>query len=77
MRYTSTLLQIVLLLGTTGLAHAQVAAEESAAELELTELLKVRAVTGARHDPRLPRQISAALPAASRHRLAGSALGAP
>lgn len=41
-------------------ALAQVVPAQSAAELELTELLKVRAVTGARHDQRLvdsPRQI--------------------
>ena len=60
MRATSAVLAIVILLSSARHTHAQVAADESAAELELTELLKVRAVTGARHDQRLidsPRQI--------------------
>jgi hemoglobin/transferrin/lactoferrin receptor protein len=50
-----------LLLCPMSLAEGQVTAEQRAAERELTELLKVRAVTGARHDQRLidsPRQIA-------------------
>ena len=50
-----------LLLGAVSRAQGQVAAAQSAAERELTELLQVRAVTGARRDQRLidsPRQIA-------------------
>ena len=57
----SCIFAIVLLLSPLSLAQAQVSPGQSAAELELTELLKVRAVTGARHDQRLidsPRQIA-------------------
>ena len=56
----SRVIAVVILLSPTCLAEAQVTADQSNAELELTELLKVRAVTGARHDQRLidsPRQI--------------------
>ena len=61
-RDTSPILALALVLLTSSLhpARAQVIPDQSAAELELTELLKVRAVTGARHDQRLidsPRQI--------------------
>jgi hemoglobin/transferrin/lactoferrin receptor protein len=52
---------VVFLFSATSAARAQVTTEQSAAELELTELLQVRAVTGARHDQRLidsPRQIA-------------------
>jgi hemoglobin/transferrin/lactoferrin receptor protein len=55
------ILAIFLLLSLPmSLAQAQGSPEQSAAEFELTELLQVRAVTGARHDQRLidsPRQI--------------------
>jgi hemoglobin/transferrin/lactoferrin receptor protein len=55
------ILAVFLLLSLpVSLAHAQVSPEQRAAESELTELLEVRAVTGARHDQRLidsPRQI--------------------
>jgi outer membrane receptor protein involved in Fe transport len=57
---TVGIVAIVLLLSPSSLAHAQAGPDQSSAELELTELLKVRAVTGARHDQRLvdsPRQI--------------------
>lgn len=52
---------LLSLLSPTSRAYAQESSEESLAELELAELLNVRAVTGARHDQRLidsPRQIS-------------------
>ena len=52
---------LLSLLSPTSRAYAQESSEESLAELELAELLKVRAVTGARHDQRLidsPRQIA-------------------
>jgi hemoglobin/transferrin/lactoferrin receptor protein len=62
MRYdTTAVLALAFFLGPMSLAHAQVGPDQSSAELELTELLKVRAVTGARHDQRLidsPRQIA-------------------
>ena len=61
MRYEpAATLAIVLLLSPLSPAHAQ-AIRDQAAEAELTELLTVRAVTGARHDQRLidsPRQIA-------------------
>ena len=57
---TAGIFAFVFLLGPLSVAHAQVVPDQSSAELELTELLKVRAVTGARHDQRIvdsPRQI--------------------
>jgi outer membrane receptor protein involved in Fe transport len=51
---------LLLLLSPLSLARAQLSPDQTAAELELTELLGTRAVTGARHDQRLvdsPRQI--------------------
>ena len=57
---TAGILAFAFLLGPLSPAHAQVVPDQSSAELELTELLKVRAVTGARHDQRIvdsPRQI--------------------
>jgi hemoglobin/transferrin/lactoferrin receptor protein len=59
-RNTSRILALLFLMSPMNPAHAQVISDQSAAELELTELLQVRAVTGARHDQRLidsPRQI--------------------
>ena len=53
-------LALLFLLDQTNRAHAQ-GTTQTSAELELTDLLKVRAVTGARHDQRLvdsPRQIA-------------------
>ena len=53
-------LAVICLVHQTNRAHAQ-GTTQTSAELELTELLKVRAVTGARHDQRLvdsPRQIA-------------------
>ena len=53
-------LALLFLLDQTNRADAQ-GTTQTSAELELTELLKVRAVTGARHDQRLvdsPRQIA-------------------
>ena len=58
---TPALFVIVLLLCQPSPAQGQVTAEQRAAERELTELLQVRAVTGARRDQRLidsPRQIA-------------------
>ncbi len=54
------ILAIVLLVSSLSPAQAQVTPAQQAAELELTALLEVRAVTAARHDQRLidsPRQI--------------------